>query len=341
MDLSEDDRSLINVLQIAPRITWQDAGYVLGRHPTTLAAQWERLRTQGLAWVTARLFGDPAHMTLNYVEIDCELRRRDEVEAALCAIPEVVSVEESASNRDLVLTVLTPSWADLTGHILPHIARIPGIVKYQSAMFTAMHATGDRWSLGALSAQQLARLRTVAAPTPGSYSGPLPSSYWPIVQILSRNGRATAMEIAEATGLHPVTARRQLNRVLNGGTLLFRCEVAQNYSGYPVSCQWFASLPPEERGTAVAVVRGFRGLRLCASTTGTSNFTFVLWLRSAADVLDIEDQFLAAVPQARIIESSLTVKFLKRVGVMLNPDTTATGEVIVPEPRSQQLIGRV
>ncbi|GAA3323756.1 MULTISPECIES: Lrp/AsnC family transcriptional regulator [Paeniglutamicibacter] len=330
MDLSEDDRALINVLQLAPRISWQDAGYVLGRHPTTLAAHWERLRTAGLAWVTAHLLGDPAHMTLSFVEIDCELRRRDEVEAALCAIPEVLSVEESASNRDLVLTVTTPSWADLTGRVLPQIARIPGIVKYRSAMCTAMHATADRWNLEALSAPQRARLRTLVSPSASSYAGPPPSSYWPIVQVLSRNGRATAMEIAEATGLHPVTARRQLNRVLGGGTLLFRCDVAQNYSGYPVSCQWFASLPPEERDSAVAVLRGFRSLRLCASTTGTSNFTFVMWMRSAAEVLGIEDQFLAAVPRARIIESSLTVKFPKRVGVMLNPDTTATGEVVVP-----------
>ncbi|WP_205761119.1 hypothetical protein [Arthrobacter mobilis] len=51
---------------------------------------------------------------------------------------------------------------------------------------------------------------------------------------------------------------------------------------------------------------------------------------SAAEVLDIEDRFLAAVPGERIIESSLTVKFLKRVGVMLNPDSTATGDVVVP-----------
>jgi DNA-binding Lrp family transcriptional regulator len=332
MDLTDDDRALINVLQLAPRISWQDAGEVLEKHPTTLAARWERLRAAGVAWVTAHLLGDPAEMTLSFVDVDCELRRRGEVEAALCAIPEVVSVEESARNRDLVLTVVTPSWEDLTRKVLPRFARIPGIVRYQSAMCTALHARADAWSLEALSAPQRAGLRGVTGRRPGPYTGPPPSSYWPIVQELSRNGRATAVEVAAATGLHPVTARRQLNRVLAGGTLAFRCEVAQDYSGYPVSCQWFASLPPDERHRAVEVLRGFRGLRLCASTTGTSNFTFIMWMRTAAEVLDIEDRFLAAVPHARIIESSLTVTFLKRVGWMLNPDTTATGEVVVPAP---------
>lgn len=336
MDLIDDDRALVNVLQLAPRISWQDAGDVLDRHPTTLAARWDRLRATGVAWVTAHLLGDPAKMTLSFVDVDCELRGRDAVEAALCAIPEVVSVEESARNRDLVLTVVTPGWEDLTRGILPRFARIPGIVKYQSAMCTALHAGADSWSLEALSAPQRARLRGVAGQRPAGYAGPPPASYWPIVQALSRNGRATAAEIAAATGLHPVTARRQLNRVLAGGTLAFRCEVAQDYCGYPVSCQWFASLPPDERDRAVEVLRGFRGLRLCASTTGTSNFTFIMWMRTAAEVLEIEDRFLAAVPRARIIESSLTVKFLKRVGWMLNPDTTATGEVVVPAPSAEE-----
>jgi DNA-binding Lrp family transcriptional regulator len=332
IDLSEDDRALISVLQLVPRISWQDAGAVLERHPTTLAAQWERLWSSGVAWVTGHLIGDPAAMTMTFVEVDCELRHRAAVGAALCAIPEVASVEESARNRDFVLTVVTPSWAELTRIVLPEIARIPNIASYRSAMCTALHASADAWSLNALNTAQRAQLRSLARQGAGTYTGPEPSSYWPIVQVLSRNGRATAVEVAEATGLHPVTARRQLNRILAGGSLLFRCEVAQDYSGYPVQCQWFASLPPDDRRRAVDALRGFRELRLCASTTGTSNFTFTMWLGSPAEVLDIEDRFLSAVPGARIIESSLTVNYLKRVGVLLHPNTTSTHEVVVPRP---------
>jgi DNA-binding Lrp family transcriptional regulator len=332
MDLSDDDRALINLLQLAPRISWTDAAAVLDRHPGTLAAHWQRLRACGLAWITAHLLGDPDEMTLSFVDADCELSRRQEVEDALCAIPEVVSLEESARNRDLVLTVVTPSWAAFTRTVLPQLAQIPGLVRYQSGVCTALHTGADSWELDALSTQQRARFRKIQRPPAGTSAGPPPSSYWPIVQELSRNGRATATEIAQATGLHPVTARRQLNRVLESGTLAFRCEVAQDYSGFPVSCQWFVDVPPDQRLRAAAVLRQIGQLRLCASTTGTSNFTFIMWLRSASNVTDIEAAFLAAVPGARIVESSLTVKFVKRVGWMLNPDTTATGEVVAPRP---------
>jgi DNA-binding Lrp family transcriptional regulator len=332
MDLSDDDRALLNVLQVAPRISWQDAGETLGRHPTTLAAQWERLRGQGIAWVTAHLLGDLSGTTVSFVDVDCELRLRDAVAAALCAMPEVQSVEESASNRDLGLTVATSSWADLTGRILPKFARIPGLIRYRSVVCTAVHASADSWRMGALSAPQQARLRAHLDPKPKDYAGPLPSSYWPMVQELARNGRATAVDIGVTAGLHPVTARRQLNRVLASGTLTFRCEMAQSYSGFPINCQWYASLPPGERQRAVEVLRGFRGLRLCASTTGVSNFTFMMWLRSPAEIIEIEDRFLRAVPGARIIESSLTVKFLKRAGWLLDKETTTAISAVVPEP---------
>ena len=57
--LSEADLELINALQIAPRVTWQDAGRILGVRPATLAARWERIESEGLAWITCYGVGDP------------------------------------------------------------------------------------------------------------------------------------------------------------------------------------------------------------------------------------------------------------------------------------------
>ncbi|GAB3534425.1 Lrp/AsnC family transcriptional regulator [Arthrobacter tecti] len=330
MELELDDLELINALQIAPRISWTDAASILGKHPTTLAARWSRLHNAGFVWITGHLMGSPDQMTLSLLDIDCEPKRRADVARQLCAIPEVISVEETARNRDFTLTAITPDWAHLTRRVVPLLADIPGILRYQSALVTNYHAGGNVWRLDALSAGQRTALRSFArqpAPTPVQ----LPTTYWPIVQVLGRNGRATAVEIAEVTGQHPSTVRRQLARVLESGTLSFRCELAQDYSGFPISCQWYANVPPSEHARAAEFLRTFRNLRFCASTTGSSNFTFVLWLRNAAGVAETEAEFFAAIPEARILESSVTVRFLKRVGWLLNPDGTATGEVVVPQ----------
>jgi DNA-binding Lrp family transcriptional regulator len=329
VELPPDDLELVNALQIAPRISWTQAGEILGKHPTTLAARWQRLREAGLAWTTGTLLAAPGTTTTSFHDIVCEPGRRQDVVRVLCNIPEVISVEESAHNRDLALSVITPSWADLTRRVIPEFSRTAGVLTFQSTVVTAMHSSGDAWRLDALSHQQQTALKTAGGRQP-PYSGRLPATYWPIVRMLVRDGRATPVEIAQELGQHPSTARRQLTRVLQSGTLAFRCELAQDYSGFPISCHWSAQVSPRDQLTAASFLAGYRNLRRCASITGTSNFTFSLWLRSTAEIGQLEAEFLTAIPEARIVESSVTINYVKRVGWMLNPDGTATGEVILP-----------
>ena len=177
--------------------------------------------------------------------------------------------------------------------VLPQPAQIPGLVRYQSGVCTALHTGADSWELDALSPQQRARFRKIQRPP---------------MRAASSTGCLSPERRPSAARWHRIIPA---SRSAANGLWTYR-----RTSG---------SLPR-------AALRQIGQLRLCASTTGTSNFTFIMWLRAASDVTDIEADFLAAVPGARIVESSLTVKFVKRVGWMLNTDTTATGEVVVPRP---------
>ena len=53
--LDDGDLALIHALQVAPRVSWAQAGQVLGTSPAALAERWARLRSSGLAWVTAHV----------------------------------------------------------------------------------------------------------------------------------------------------------------------------------------------------------------------------------------------------------------------------------------------
>ena len=172
MEISEEDLQLINALQIAPRMSWADAAGILGVHATTLAARWERLSPPGRAWSTAHLMGDPKQMCLALVDVDCEMRPRAEVTAALAAIPEVVTVEEAASNRDLMLTVITPTLAQFSDVVLAQLKEIPGLTKYQTALCTRLHSGGYAWRLNVLDKSQMAALQALAGP---EASGPAPA----------------------------------------------------------------------------------------------------------------------------------------------------------------------
>jgi DNA-binding Lrp family transcriptional regulator len=272
-------------------------------------------------------------MLLAFVAVDCDMNLRESVTAQLAAIPEIITVEEAASNRDLMLTVITRSLEEFSTKVIAQLKTIEGLTKYQTALCTRLHTSADEWRLNILSRAQLSTLRTLGQPGTSDgkqiVTGQLPESHLDLLPFLARGGRATAAEIARDLGRHPATVQRQLNRVLASGILLFRCEIAQGYSSYPVTCQWFANVPAGRHEEAAAAIRTISNVRLSASTTGPTNFVIIMWLQSLADVMTAELALQQKVPGMELVESVVMLRTVKRVGWMLNEDTTASGVVVV------------
>lgn len=329
MDLDEEDLRLINALQIGPRLPWTVVGEALDRHPTSLAARWDRLSSGGAAWITAHPVGNPDQMSLSFHDVQCDPARREDAVRAIARIPDVFTVEECYRDRDMMLTVIAPTTTWLVESVYPQLDQVPGLTRYETSYCTKLHTGAYSWRLDTLTPAQRTALQK-AADSRKPHRGPLPPKYRPIIQELSRNGRATAAEIAEAVGLHPATARRQLQKILDAGVLSFRCEVANGLTGYPIICQWFARLPASRHDDAAAQLGSLGSLRLCASTTGATNFMFMMWLRTAADIMAVERTAAERIPDLELVESVVIANVRKRVGWMLNRDGTATGEVTVP-----------
>lgn len=107
------------------------------------------------------------------------------------------------------------------------------------------------------------------------------------------------------------------------GRISLRCDVAQGMLGYPLVCQWFARLPASEHPQAAAVLSRTGALRLCASTTGTTNLLFMMWLRSAAEITEIEARLEEALPRLQLAESVVLTHIPKRFGWALDPQGRA------------------
>jgi DNA-binding Lrp family transcriptional regulator len=229
-----------------------------------------------------------------------------------------------------MLTVITRSLEEFSAKVITRLKAVEGLTKYQVALCTRLHSSGDDWRLNVLSRSQLAALRTLA-PTAGAESAQaaqLPQSHLDLLPFLARDGRATAADIARALGRHPATVQRQLNRVLASGILSFRCEIAQAYSSFPVTCQWFVNVPAGQHDAAAAEIRTISNVRLSASTTGPTNFVIIMWLHTLADVMSAELALQQKVPGIEIVESAVMLRTVKRVGWMLKEDTTASGAVV-------------
>jgi DNA-binding Lrp family transcriptional regulator len=329
--VDEEDLRLVHALQLAPRAPWTTLADVLGRHPTSLAERYQRLRDEGVVWVTAHPRGNPQDMTLSFHSVVCDPAARADVVESLCTVPEVYSVEESQSGRDLLLTVIVPHPRYLRETVHPALDAVTGLLRHETSFCTALHRGADSWRAGALTQAESGDLvrRTAVAPSPAAR---VPPSFGDIVRVLARDGRATAVDVAEACGMTPPTARRQLQRALGSGLIMLRCDVAQGVLGYPIVCQWFARLPASQHAEAAALLGSTGSLRLAASTTGATNFMFLMWLRSAADITEVEARLEHALPNLRIAETVVVSHNPKRVGWSLDPHGRALRLLTEPAP---------
>ncbi|WP_345471044.1 Lrp/AsnC family transcriptional regulator [Glutamicibacter ectropisis] len=328
MTLAED-RELIQALQIAPRASWRALGGALHRSPAALAQRWEEMSEQGLAWCTAVPFGSSGAGVTAFIAQLAEPGAQQALLKRLTQIPEVVSIEVPARHWDSILTVLAPDIEDLMQHIQPRIAALEGLARQETILCTRTHFAGHEWRLNVLNDATVRALRpyerSSEAEGPGMRQGDEQ-----LLPLLVRDGRASVSDIAEELNLHPSTVSRRLNRILSDPRVSLRCDVAPSLVGQPISCQWFCWLPPTLHDAAARALRGFPDLRYCASTTGATNFTFVLWVQSPQEIFEIERQVVERIEGLSLSESSVTFRFVKRMGWQLDELGRRTGAPVFP-----------
>ena len=321
---------MVNALQIAPRVSWSQAGRVLGVTAHSLALRWERLRASGAAWVTVHPGGTYRHHVTALIEVDCRAGAHHEVVAALCADPRVVTVEESTQGYDLLLTVMTGDMAQMSRFVIDDLADMVGVASRRTYLATSVHRDGSGWRLDALNRAQVRELETIARTSGVTIATTPPVNAWPIIRELSSDGRRTAADIAERLGRNPATVRRQLPRLLASGMVSIRCEIAQSASRRPISCTWRARLTAADETRTVAALRTLPNLRLCMSTTGEANLLITVWTVDLARVLDIERELGAKLPWLKLRDSGINLRTVKRLGSLLDENGYATGETITP-----------
>ena len=328
--LDEAELRLVHALQISPRITWTDLGRALGVSAHAEAARWQRLRAAGLAWVAAYPGGRFDDFTLALVQVDCRANQLRKVIDQLCQDPRVVTVEESTSGRDLLLTVMTPDLAALGTFVLDDLVALAGVQRQQTLVMTSVYRDGSTWTLDALGHDELRALRATAPPPPSRPEVPLPPGTGALLAALVRDGRASAADLARTLGCDPSTAQRRLERLLRSGAVSLRCEVAAPAVGYPVSCLWLARCAAADVRRTVAALATLPELRLCASTTGPTNLVIAAWARSLADLQAVERQIGEALPWVELRESGINLRTPKRIGWLLDAQGRSTNSVIAP-----------
>ncbi|MFH5879369.1 hypothetical protein [Arthrobacter sp. NA-172] len=92
------------------------------------------------------------------------------------------------------------------------------------------------------------------------------------------------------------------------GLVEFRCEVAQDLVGCPISCQWYVLASPVAIPEAVAFLGAHRHFASARKSPGSANLTFMLYLQTPADIAEFEARLLRTVRPVRSETAGSTAK---------------------------------
>ncbi|WP_246098086.1 Lrp/AsnC family transcriptional regulator [Rhodococcus spelaei] len=323
-DVDEIDLALINTLQLDPRAPWSTVGKALGVDPVTAARRWSRLVEAGIAWVTAHPGGP---QIAAFIEIDCDARRVQETAAALARWPHVMTVEHTSGGRDLLLTVGVPDLTALSRYVLDSIGPLDGVRATRTHLVTRPYAVGGDWRLRSLDAEQRAHLGS-SGRAGSRMLRPLDETERQLVRRLCVDGRTSLTDLAAGLGRSVSTVRRRLQTMVASGSVVFRCDVAQPLSGWPVSLWVWGRVPADESESIARKLVTLPETRACmAMTGGSTNFLYCTWLRSLDNAQRLEQLLAERTPSLRIVDRTVALGFTKRMGRLLDSAGRSTGVV--------------
>jgi len=320
--VDELDLALVNCLQINPRASWTLIGEALGVDPVTVARRWHQLSSSGTAWVTGRAAGHGApESCLAVIELSCAASQTLAIAHRIAQLPYVLNVEHTSGPRALTLLAEMRDLSFLSRFLLESLGAIPGVTGTRSHAITQVVTMGDQWRLKVLDRAQVALMtrRGGHRDSTGGERAGARRPYDPVdrrlILLLGEDGRMPVATLAARAGLSDSTVRRRLADLINHHRLVLRCDIALAASGWPVIMWIWAYARPDDHETINAVIRHIPGIRVCWGISGgRPNLLLALNTHSMHEVPIVEAQLAAIAPRLSIIDRSMILRSIKRVG---------------------------
>lgn len=327
--LDQIDSALVNAMQTNGRASWSLIGRVLGLSPVTASRRWEKLVSDGIAWMTA--YGGPAMWQRNclaFVEVDCVVGSSQAVATEIASDPYAASVEFAGGGANLFVTTVISDLPALSIYVRNRVSAIEGVVATRVHLATRVYTEASRWRLRSLTQEQQDLLAPKAVEAPAEHEDDeLRIVDRAIIIALGLDGRRTSADLAADLGISASTARRRVQYLIQADIIRFRCDVANTYTNWPVLVNYQAVCSPAEIDLVGQTLASLQEVRVCAATLGAHNILFTVWLRSASSSLALEEQLANRLPQMRIVNRAVTLHSLKRFGRLLDDHGRSVGAI--------------
>jgi DNA-binding Lrp family transcriptional regulator len=279
--LDELDRQILHTLQVAPRAPFARIATVLGVSEQTVARRYQRMRGAGIVRVLAR--PEPSRRPgSSYwtLRIGCRPGTAGALADALARRGDTSWISIGAGGAEITCQ------AEVEGDsgLLHHLPRATNVLTFSAhQMLHRFPGRGEiDWILPGhdLSASQRAYLTDGASVPVSAVPPPHPASDarlsgadLPLMDALSRDGRASWAALAAATGWSQRQAAHRVNELSVSGAIYFHLDVADALVGmHAVANLWF-TVAPAHLARVGAQLADHAELAFVAAVTGNTNLT--------------------------------------------------------------------
>ncbi|MFI7009447.1 Lrp/AsnC family transcriptional regulator [Streptomyces sp. NPDC050145] len=319
--LDPTDERLIHALQIEPRASWTDLAPVVGVDAATLGRRWNRLRDEGIVWVT----GFRPRRQLAMIEIECAPDQIDATARELEQDRAVWVLDFCSGARDLLAIVSFDDLSDLSEYALRRLGEKEGLRGMRTHPVNEILVDAANWRLRALTPEEAARVRPPRGPRARAARLVADDLREAIEAEVWRDGRVAVTAIAERHGFSPQRVADALATLRRGGELLFRTDLAREVSGWPVYTWYFVEASARTIETVRTALGTVPEVRLAFTSPSRYNLILAVWLRRLADVNRFEMALGAALPDSRIADRSVVLSMRKHMAQIIGPDTRSRG----------------
>ncbi|MFF8024504.1 Lrp/AsnC family transcriptional regulator [Streptomyces sp. NPDC007896] len=130
------------------------------------------------------------------------------------------------------------------------------------------------------------------------------------------------------------TAHRRLQRMLRGGEITLRCDLARPLAGLPTAMIYRASVPHSPREATGNALARMKQVRSCVSVSGPHNLTVIVWLHGLAAVDPFEALLADRFPDLEVRDRTAVLHSVKHMDRLLDLQGRATGRVPFAPPPS-------
>lgn len=316
--LSETERRLLHALQQTPRAPWVDVARRVGVDRDIAAARWHALAEARVAWQAA--YPGPrwwrTHQ-LAWVEQDVPPADLDAVVTHLSTAGRVLSLDVDLDSS-LLAAVATRDYQAVGRPLLDGLPPAR-----ETHLASELYSTASRWRIGALPDDG----HPSGPPLDAPGTGPSDDRVRALLAALGPDPRRPVTDIATACRVSYMTASRWLAHALAGGDLGIRVEVTALAANRPVGLHWWLRVPDSHHTELVGALLAQSDVRWVAGVLSTTGATVLAaaWTRDLPAARQLTARVAGRCPAALTVRQVVTLRPVKRLGWLLDPDTGRRG----------------